>query len=299
VDVSGREFRRLVEDVESLADRELRSASALGRGLAAISSRGVAVLDEQNGSIARCLNDLRRWARELAPIGELGPTSADRRFGIFGKPNPMRADEKRWARGRQALEETVATLRDAVARLRTDNARVAEEQLATATQIATLSDYSELAQQLDERLGSLIATLEFVDANRAGILKRELLFELRQRRKEILMQLAISTQGGAALRIIEENNLELIDAITAATTGTLGVLQTAAAARQALDVRRRLQAGLRAGRATEARHGGSQIPEYEALQQAWADVGDTLNQVERLRRQVNEAAAMLVRSDLR
>jgi hypothetical protein len=75
------------------------------------------------------------------------------------------------------------------------------------------------------------------------------------------------------------------------------VLQAGAAVRQALEMRR-LQARLPVS-AREDRDSGRHIPEAESLQRAWADVGETLNQVERLRRRVAESAAMLVRSDLR
>lgn len=298
MDLAGPEFRRLVEDVQSLAERELRSASGLGGGLAAISSLSADVLDDRNGSITRSLDELRRWARELIPTDDLGAAPAGRRFGIFSRPDRTRAYEQSWTRAQKPLQATVARLRDAVAQLRADNAMVADEQLAIDTRIATLNDYSKLAQQLDERLGSVVEALTGVDDTRADVLKRELLVEVRQRRTTILTQLTVAIQAKAALRIIEENNLELIDAVTSATTGTIGVLQTAATVGQALEVRRRLQTGLQR-RAVEDRDRGHQIPEEEALKRAWADVGETLNQVERLRRQVSESAAMLTRSDMR
>jgi hypothetical protein len=276
VDVAGPAFRRLVEDVASLAGRELRSAGMGGRGLAAIPGRSADVLDERNGSIARSLEELRRWARELTPGDEFGPGRPATRFGIFARSDPAQAYEKRWARAQQPIEE----------------------QLALDTQIGALTGYSRLSQQLDERLTSYVDDLAQADPTRADILRRELLLEVRRRRGEILTQLTVATQGRAALRIIEENNLELIDAVTSATTGTIGVLQTAALVRQALSMRRHLQAGLRQGDLAN-RDGGGQVPETETLQQAWADVGETLNQVERLRRQVSESAALLTRSDLR
>lgn len=298
VDVAAPEFRRLAEDVESLAGRELRSAGMQGRGLAALPGRSADVLDERNGSIARSLEELRRWARELTPGGEFGPGPRAKRFGIFARSDPAQAYEKRWARAQQPIEATVSRLRQAVARLRADNAALAEEQLALDTQIGVLTGYSRLSQQLDERLTSYVDDLGHADPTRADILRRELLLEVRRRRGEILTQLTVATQGRAALRIIEENNLELIDAVTSATTGTIGVLQTAALVRQALNMRRLMQAGLRRGDLAN-RDGGGQVPEAETLQQAWADVGETLNQVERLRRQVSESAALLARSDLR
>lgn len=192
----------------------------------------------------------------------------------------------------------MARLRDAVTRLRADNAVVAEEQLALETQIGTLTGYSHVSQQLDERLSSHADAVSQADPTRADVLRRELLLGVRRRRGEILTQLTVAIQGKAALLIIEENNHELIDAVTTATTSTIGVLQTAATVRQALEMQRRLRTGLGVS-ALEDLDSGHHVPEAESLQRAWADVGETLNQVERLRRRVAESASMLVRSDLR
>ncbi len=296
VDVTGQQFRRLVEDVESLAGRELRSTSTLARGLAALSGRGDGVLDEQDGSIARSLDELRRWARDLAPPSS-GVARARRRFGIFPARESARDYQELWARAQQSIDATVARLREAMSGLRAANAGLQETQLALHTEIATLTRYAEMAEQLDQRLSAHIDSISQADPQRAAVLRRELLVEVRRRRQEILTQVAVGAQGGAALRIIEESNRELIDAVTSATSGILVVVQTGAAARQALEMRRRLQTG-RAARAAALPDRRS-VVEAEALQRAWADVGETLNEVERLRRLVLESAATLARSDLR
>ncbi|HXA43757.1 MAG TPA: toxic anion resistance protein [Candidatus Solibacter sp.] len=284
-----RAFRRLVDDASTLADRELRSSATLGGSLLQISDRGAALLDEREGTIAKSLDQLRRWAAALAPPAGTEPRRG-RRLGIFPAPNPARVYARRWAEAEESIQETVANLRDAAGQLRAENARVAEEDLAAETQIRALTEYGALAKDLDARLSSLVEATVPVDGARAEALKLDVLYELRRRQTDILTQLAVATQARAALRVIEQNNQQLIDAITTATTTTLGALQTAAAVGQALEVRRHLQ-GLRTGA-----DGGEAIPATQALQQAWTDVGETLNQVERLRRQVAESAALLARS---
>jgi uncharacterized protein YaaN involved in tellurite resistance len=297
VDVSGGEFRRLVEDIESLAARELRSGSRLG-GLTNIPGVRAGVLDEWEGAIARSLDELRRWAHELTLTDDVGSAPATRKFGIFARRDPMRAYERRWAQAQKPIEAIVARLRDAVTGLRADNAVVAEEQLALETRIGTLTGYSLLSQQLDERLSSHADAIGQADPTRADVLRRELLLAVRRRRNEILTQLTVAIQGKAALRIIAENNRELIDAVTTASTSTISVLQTGAVVRQALEMKRRLRAALRVN-ALDDRDNGHHVPEAESLQRAWADLGETLNQVERLRRRVAESASMLVRSNMR
>jgi len=268
----------------------------LGARLANITGLGSSVLDERNGPIARSLDELRRWAVELTPADDVGSSPAARRFGIFARRDSMQAYERRWARAQNSIEAAVARLRDAVSRLRADNAVVAEEQLALDTQIGALTGYSQVSQELDERLTSHVDSVGQTDATRADVLRRELLLGVRRRRQEILTQLTVAIQGKAALRIIEENNRELIGAVTSATSSTIGVLQTGAAVRQAIEMHR-LQAGL-STRASEDRGSVSLEPEAESLQRAWADVSEALTQVEKLRRRVAESAAMLARSGL-
>ncbi|MEA2645444.1 MAG: hypothetical protein QOE92_527 [Chloroflexota bacterium] len=286
--MDGSDFRRLVEDVESLAERELRSVAMVGRRLEVLPG---GVLEERNGSAARGLDELRRRARDLTLTGGLDSGRAAPRFRIFPRRDPARAYLDRWARAQKSIEGIVVRLRDAATRLRQDSAQIAEELLALDSQVATLTRYANLSQRLDERLSSHIDGISQADPSRAAILRQELLLVVRTRRRDILTNLTVAIQGQAALRILEENNDQLVDAISRATTSVTAALQTGAVVRQALELRRRLQAGLD-GDGAEPEVGESGTASA-TVAQAWAEVRETLNEVERLRRRVVEAAAAL------
>ena len=288
----GPELGRLIEDVESLADRELRSAAALASRLALIPT-GLAA--ERTGALARGLEELRRQVADLTSAPGSGD-SVGRWSRIVGRREPGDPYDRRWARARKPIQESVGRLRDSVTRLRLDRARLAGDQLALDNQVGTLMRYADLSRHLDERLSAFIDGGADGDPQKAQALQAELLPVVRRRRQEILMQLAVATQGQAALRILQEDNDALVDAITTATASTLDVLQTVSAVRQALELRRRLGVGRRAAGST---HRGADVPGLDSRDRALAEVGATLNLVESLRRRVLESAAALVQPDLR
>jgi uncharacterized protein YaaN involved in tellurite resistance len=98
-----------------------------------------------------------------------------------------------------------------------------------------LSEYSALAAELDAAIEQKIAELEAggrtEDANN---LRSEALFPIRQRRQDIMTQMAVNVQGYMALDLIRRNNLELIKGVDRAQTTTVAALRTAVIVSQAL-----------------------------------------------------------------
>ena len=117
--------------------------------------------------------------------------------------------------------------------LERDNAAIEQEERALWTEMEMLRQYAFMAQRLDEALEARIATLDRDDPAGRGVLREDVLFPVRQRRQEILTQLAVAAQGYAALRVVEQNNHEVIRAIGTATTTTVAALRTAVMVAQA------------------------------------------------------------------
>ena len=61
-----------------------------------------------------------------------------------------------------------------------------------------------------------------------------MLFYVRQKRQDLLTQLAVSVQGYLALDLVRKNNVELIKGVDRATTTTVSALRTAVIVAQAL-----------------------------------------------------------------
>src|SRR5438067_8123033 len=91
-----------------------------------------------------------------------------------------------------------------------------------------------MAGVLDEALTRKIAALESREPDKARTLKEDALFYVRQKRQDLLTQLAVVMQGYLSLDLIRKNNIELVKGVERATTTTVSALRTAVIAALAL-----------------------------------------------------------------
>jgi uncharacterized protein YaaN involved in tellurite resistance len=234
LDIHGDDYRHRVDDINGMADREIQSTSDMSNRLLDRPVRAVGGLDG-NGSVAKSLLDLRQSVEQLNPARyDLRSGGARKLLGIIPFGDKLRAYFQRYQKAQSHIQGIVGALRDGSAELEKDNAAIGQEQKALWTQMESLRQYAYMAEQLDTALESKIAEIESTDADRARVLREDVLFPVRHRRQEILTQLAVALQGYAALRVVETNNRELIRAVRTATTTTVAALRTAVMVAQAL-----------------------------------------------------------------
>jgi len=101
-----------------------------------------------------------------------------------------------------------------------------------------LEQYAYMCQKLDDALTAKITALRPEDPERARALQENVLFYIRQKRQDILTQLAVNMQGYLALDIVRKNNVELVKGVDRATTTTISALRTAVIVAQALSNQR-------------------------------------------------------------
>jgi len=97
-----------------------------------------------------------------------------------------------------------------------------------------LEQYAYMATKLDEALEARVRTLELSDEAKAKTIQEDVLFYVRQKRTDVLTQLAVNMQGYLALDLVRKNNQELIKGVDRATTTTVSALRTAVIVAQAL-----------------------------------------------------------------
>jgi hypothetical protein len=131
------------------------------------------------------------------------------------------------AEAEERIRGLIVALDDDRATLEIDNAAIDQQERALWIEIETLRRYVLLAARLDDLVGERVEALRTSDPGAARSLELEALFAIRRRRRDLLLQLAVASQGYAALRIVEQDNLEVIWAIRAATTTTVSALRTA------------------------------------------------------------------------
>jgi uncharacterized protein YaaN involved in tellurite resistance len=290
--VGGPEYERAVAAIDKLGERDFVATAAMSGRVLDRRFESMRGLLAAKAPLARQLGDLRKESARLDPAGiNLGHGRSTQ--------DELAAIERyfeRFARSQPRLEALLGALAEGRLALEQDNAAILVEQSSLAREMETLRQYAFLAARLDERLTARIAAIQTSDADRAAALRLDVLPVVRRRRQEILTQLAIVTQGYAALRIVEENNAEVIRSV-ASTIGTAtaalrtAVMVAGAAASQRIALQR-LGAARKAAAAMndyaatlEAEVSGPE-GRVAMLRQAWGEVYAALDRVDAQKAQV-------------
>ena len=257
-------FRRAIAAIDGLGDREIQATTAIARGFH----------DRPTGTLRRVLADDAPLSRNLRGLRRI----AERLGTATVREDAQTADQgvgRELARAEPRLRQLIDALESDRHILERDNAAIAQQELALWTEIQTLRQYAALAARLDALLDRQIDAIAEDDPAHGRGLRDEAQYAVRRRRRDLLLQLAVATQGYSALRVIEQDNLEVIWAIRAATTTTVSALRTALFAGRVLAHRRRsAQAGRR------------------RIQGAWDEVLGAVDEVNaRKRRALEEIAA--------
>jgi uncharacterized protein YaaN involved in tellurite resistance len=130
------------------------------------------------------------------------------------------------------IDAILKALLDGQDELRKDNAALDQEKVHLWETMQRLAQYAYVAEHLDKALEAKIAQLS--DAEKAKVLRDDVLYAVRQKHQDLLTQLAVSIQGYLAIDLVRKNNLELIKGVDRATTTTISALRTAVIVAQAL-----------------------------------------------------------------
>lgn len=250
-DVRSEAWGRLVGEIGQIGEREVVATAALSRRLADRPIQAINVALAGDSPIARALADLREAVADLDPA-HLGPVGDGRRrklLGVFPLSDPADDVLERYARARARIQAILGDLSVARGRLQAEIAAIGQDQRALTTEIETLHQYAELARLLDKGLEARLIALAASEPERAEALRVDVLFAVRQRRQDLLIQLAVATQGDVALRVVQDNNQQVVRAIRMAMTTTAAAMRTSVAVAQALADQRRILAQLRTVRA--------------------------------------------------
>ena len=231
------EFERKVASISRMGHEEIRrSAEASSRFL----DRPLAALKQgpmtQGSQVSAALTALRNQVEELDPSRHLQPRRGFFRRVPFG--SQMNEYFRRYQSAQHHIEAIVAALYRGQDELMRDNAALEQERVYLWAIKTRLEQYTHMAGVLDESLTRKIASVESKDPTKARALKEDALFYVRQKRQDLLTQLAVVVQGYLSMDLIRKNNLELIKGVERATTTTVSALRTAVIAALALSNQR-------------------------------------------------------------
>jgi uncharacterized protein YaaN involved in tellurite resistance len=233
------EFTKKVESITSMGDKDLRASAQvsnrmLDRPAAVVKAgKGIRSGDAQT-RVATTLNDLRTTITDLDP-NRADLTGVKKVLKWLPGGDKIQKYFQKYESAQTQLNAIIKSLESGQDDLRKDNAAIDTEKSNMWTTMGKLSEYNALASALDDAITQKVAELEAAgNAEAANTLKSDALFAIRQRRQDIMTQMAVSVQGYMALDLVRKNNLELIKGVDRAQTTTISALRTAVIVSQAL-----------------------------------------------------------------
>ena len=228
-------FDQQLDAVHMMGDADIRASAAvsnrlLDRPAAAMSSGPF----DSKSQISTSLVKLRRTVEDLDPTQQ-GVFGKKRLWGTLPFGNALRDYFHKYESGQKNLNAIIQSLYAGQDELQKDNASLAQEQTNIWSIKGRLEQYIYMAAALDQQVSVKIGQLQSTDSSRAQELQTDVLFYVRQKRQDLLTQLAVNTQGYLAMDLVKKNNQELIKGVDRATTTTVSALRTAIIVAQALN----------------------------------------------------------------
>lgn len=234
LDPKSPDFTAKVNAIHAIASDDIRQSASvsnrlLDKPMKAMQSGPLS----QSTAVSKSLVELRRTVEDLDPSAHdlLNPKHL---FGLVPLSKRLRDYFGRYQSAQGHLNAIVQALYRGQDELRQDNAAIEQEKVNIWSIKGNLEQYIYLAGRLDASLEAEIEQISQTDPGRAKLLREEALFYVRQKRQDMLTQLAVNAQGYLALELVRKSNQELIKGVDRATTTTVSALRTAVMVAQAL-----------------------------------------------------------------
>jgi len=234
LDPHSQEFATKVDAIHTMGNDEIRQSASVSNRLL---DKPVKAMESgpfsKGATVSKSLVDLRRTVEDLDP-SQQGLLSPKHLFGLIPFGNRLRDYFARYQSAQGHLNAIIQALYHGQDELRQDDAAIEQEKVNIWDIKGKLEEYIYLAGKLDAALAAQIDQIGQTDPDRAKALREDVLFYVRQKRQDLLTQLAVNAQGYLALELVRKNNLELIKGVDRATTTTVSALRTAVIVAQAL-----------------------------------------------------------------
>lgn len=183
--------------------------------------------------VSSSLLELRTVMNDLAPSEK---TFAQKALGWVPGFNAVKKYFNSFESNQKQLNSVLRSLDAGQEQLQRDNAELAVERRNLWEDLHELQRAEGLLGQIDEQVVGKIESLKSEgQAEQAGILEKDLLFAVRQRRQDIQTQIAVTIQSYLSMGIIDANNRQLIQGVDRAKTTTVTALRTAVITAEALE----------------------------------------------------------------
>jgi uncharacterized protein YaaN involved in tellurite resistance len=234
-DVESNDFKERVSAIHSMANSELRSAVSVSNRMMdrPVNAINQGLMDEKS-PVAKALIDLRNTCQDLDPTTRGNLLEPRKLLGLIPFGNKLRDYFQQYESAQTHLNKTIEALLNGQDELRKDNAAIEQEKATLWELMSKLEQYVFLGKRIDEELEKRIAEIETQSPEKARIVREEMLFYVRQKVQDLLVNLAVNVQTYLSLDIVRKNNLELVKGVDRATTTTVQALRNAVMTAQAL-----------------------------------------------------------------
>ncbi len=235
LDVNTPEFNNKLAALHNMGSEEIRAAANVSNRILEKPMRALndSIFDDKS-PVSQALLELRKQVEDLDPSAQGDLFAPKKLFGIIPFGDALRDYFLRYESSQKHINTILVKLFKSQDVLRKDNAALEQEKVNLWQLMQKLQQYIYVGRKLDAALEDHIERLELTNAEKARIVREELLFYVRQKVQDLLTQQAVSIQGYLALDMVRKNNMELIKGVDRASTTTVSALRTAIIVAQAL-----------------------------------------------------------------
>jgi uncharacterized protein YaaN involved in tellurite resistance len=236
IDPKSPAFSAKIASISSMGDADMRASASVSSRLLdrpAAAAKGNKGGDAQS-RVAGTLSELRATVTDLDP-NRADLTGVKKVLKFLPGGSAIDRYFNKYESAQSQLNAIIKSLDSGQDELRKDNASIETEKANMWTTMGKLTEYSALAAALDEAVVAKVAEVSAAgNTEAANVLTSDALFAIRQRRQDVLTQMAVAVQGYMALDLVRKNNIELIKGVDRAQTTTIAALRTAVIVAQAL-----------------------------------------------------------------
>lgn len=235
IEVNTPEFNNKLASLHNMGSEEIRAAANVSNRILEKPMRALndSIFDDKS-PVSQALLELRKQVEDLDPSAQGDLFAPKKLFGIIPFGDALRDYFLRYESSQKHINTILVKLFKSQDVLRKDNAALEQEKVNLWNLMQKLQQYIYVGRKLDAALEDHIERLELTNAEKARIIREELLFYVRQKVQDLLTQQAVSIQGYLALDMVRKNNMELIKGVDRASTTTVSALRTAIIVAQAL-----------------------------------------------------------------
>lgn len=234
-DAQSQDFQDRIKAIHQMGNSELRNAVSVSNRMMQrpVNALNNGLMDEKS-PIANALVDLRNKCDDLDPSKQGDLLTPRKILGLIPFGNKLRDYFLMYESAQSHLDKTITALLNGQDELRKDNAAIEQEKATLWDLMSKMEKYIYLGKRIDEELETKVAQIEQTHAEKARVVKEEILYYVRQKVQDLLVNLAVNVQTYLSLDVVRKNNLELIKGVDRATTTTVQALRNAVMTAQAL-----------------------------------------------------------------